>query len=386
MAQWLPLPHDYARVFQAHTEAEAVLVRQILEDAGIPVIVRSRQVPGYGDVIQDATGIWGDVLVPLLYESPARRYIDEYLRQMKEAASVSRFSGIIPPMVTLFDQDGRIDEDANRAHVEFLVAGGVHGIFALGSNGEAMHLSFDERRSLASLVVQAVDGRVPVLIGCLSTSTDEAVALARYAEGIGADGVVVIPPYYWTPNDAAIETHIAAVAKAVRVPVLIYNFPAVVGRSIPAPLVAKLASAHDRVLGIKETVDSISHIHEVIARVKPNKPEFSVLCGYEFHLLNTLLSGGDGCIPAVANFAPEPSVGIYEHARAGRIAEAAAVMRQRLELGQLYQLDAPFFVVVKEAMVLLGRIPHATVRAPAEPLTEAGRTRLRTLLSASGLL
>jgi 4-hydroxy-tetrahydrodipicolinate synthase len=385
-ASWLPLPADYATVLKATSEAEAVLVRRILEEVGIPVIVRSRQVPGFGDLIQKGSGVWADVLVPVAYESAAREYVAGYLRQMKEAETVSRFAGIIPPLVTLFDGDGRIDEDANREHIDRLIAAGVHGVFALGSTGETMHLAAEERREFASLVVRHTNGRVPVLVGCLSTSTAEASALARYAEETGADGVIVIPPYYWTPNDEAIAAHIGAVAEAVKIPVLIYNFPAVVGRSIPAPVVAKLAAAHERVLGIKETIDSISHIHEVLALVKPSKPAFSVLCGFEFHLLNTLLSGGDGCIPAIANFAPQPTVAIYEHVRAGRLAEAAGVMRQRLLLAALYQLDAPFFVVIKEAMVLLGQIPHATVRQPSPALSEPGRRRLRELLTSAGLL
>jgi dihydrodipicolinate synthase/N-acetylneuraminate lyase len=383
---WLPLPADYATVLKATSEAEAALVRRILEEVGIPVIVRSRQVPGFGDLIQKGSGVWADVLVPIAYESAAREYVTGYLRRMKEAGTVSRFAGIIPPLVTLFDRDGRIDDDANREHIDRLIGGAVHGVFALGSTGEAMHLTPEERREFASLVITHVDGRVPVLVGCLSTSTAEAVALARYAEEAGADGVIVIPPFYWTPNDEAIAAHIGAVAEAVEVPVLIYNFPAVVGRGIPAPVVAKLAATHERVLGIKETIDSISHIHEVLALVKPVKPAFSVLCGFEFHLLNTLLSGGDGCIPAIANFAPQPTVAIYEHVRAGRLAEAAAVMRQRLLLAALYQLDAPFFVVIKEAMVLLGQISHAAVRPPSPPLSEPSRRRLRELLASAGLL
>lgn len=386
MAEWLPLPRDHVTVFKAPSETEAALVKRILEEAGIPALVRSRQVPGYGDAIQRGSGVWGDVLVPVAYESQARRYVVEQLRQMREAGSVSRFTGIIPPLVTLFDRSGRVDERANRAHIDFVIDGGVHAVFALGSTGEAMHLTLDERRSFAELVTRHVNSRVPVLVGCLSTSTDEAAGLARHAQEIGADGVVVIPPYYWTPNDRAMEIHIGTVAQAVPLPVVIYNFPAVVGRIIPAALVAKLAAAHENVLGIKETVDNISHIHEVLARVKPTKPQFSVLCGYEFHLLNTMLSGGDGCIPAVANMAPQAPVAIYEHARAGRTAEAAAVMRERLELAMLYQLDAPLFVVIKEAMAMLGLIEHPTVRAPSPPLSEASRAQLRTLLASAGLL
>src|SRR5947209_11312439 len=279
MEKWLLPPADYARVHEARSESEALLVQRILHDAGIPAILRSRQVPGYAEVIRRAIGVWGDVLVPVEHRTDARRYVEDYLRAMKEAGPVSRFAGIIPPMVTLFDESGRIDADANARHIEFLLQGRVHGIFALGSTGEVMHLTLDDRRQFAPLVVQQVHSRVPVLIGCASTSTDEAVALARHAQESGADGVVVIPPYYWTPNDRAIETHVAAVATAVDLPVVIYNFPTVVGRTIPPALVARLAEAHANELGIKETVDSIAHIHEVLARVKPLRPEFTVLCG-----------------------------------------------------------------------------------------------------------
>src|SRR5207247_4193300 len=232
---------NYSRAHQAANESEALLVQRILHEAGIPAVVRSRQVPGYAEWVRRAIGVWGDGLVAVEHRADARRYVDDYLRAMKEAAPVSRFAGIIPPMVTLFDERGRIDDDANARHIEFLLRGGVHGIFALGSTGEVMHLTLDERRQFAPLVVQQVHSRVPVLIGCASTSTDEAVALARHAQESGADGVVVIPPYYWTPHDRAIEQHVAAVATAGDLPVVIYNFPAVVGRTIPPALVARLA-------------------------------------------------------------------------------------------------------------------------------------------------
>ncbi len=380
------LPKDYARVHQAASESEAILVQQILIDAGIPAIVRSRQVPGYGEIMRGAIGYWGDVLVSIAAQRRAEEHLRTYLRVMKGASVTARFAGIIPPLVTLFDEDGRIDQAANERHIEFVLDGGVHGVFAMGSTGEAMHLTDQERQQFAELVVRRVDGRVPVVIGCASPSTEQAVAFARHARDIGADGVVVIPPYYWTPNDRAVETHIGAVAEAVDLPVIIYNFPAVVGRNLPSALVAALAAAYQNVLGIKETVDSIGHIQDVIERIKPLKPEFSVLCGYEFHLLNTLLSGGDGAIPAVANFAPQLPVQVYDRFRQGRVDDAAAAMRRRLGLAALYQLDAPFFVVVKEAMVMLRLIPHATVRRPAGLLTEQHRSRLREMLTAAGLL
>jgi len=386
MDRWSPFSDDAARVHQAANEAEALLIQRILEDANIPVVVRSRQVPGYGEIIKHAVGVWGDIVVPKAYEESARRYIAEYLHALKGDRPVSRFAGIIPPLVTLFDGRGRIDEEANERHIDFLIAQGVHGLFALGSTGEVMHLSADERRRFAALVVGHVNGRVPVLIGCASTSSEEAAAFARHAQESGADGVVALPPYYWAPPDRSIETHISAVAAAVELPVVIYNFPSVVGRSISPDVVASLARSRANVLGIKETIDSIAHIQLVIARVKPFKPEFSVLCGYEFHVLNTLLSGGDGAIPAIANFAPAPSVELYERYRQGQIPDAAAMMRQRLPLAELYQFDAPFFVVVKEAMALFGLVDHVRVRPPATPLSEDARARLRSILTSAGLL
>src|SRR3989304_4940097 len=205
-------------------------------------------------------------------------------------------------------------------------------------------------------------------------------------------------------SDAAVEAHYAAVAREVDFPILIYNFPAVSGRNLPPALIARLAEghpnivgipdglgglgrtlppaliprlaeAHPNIVGIKETLDSIGHIAQVLALVRPKRPDFSVLCGFEHHLLNTLVMGGDGSIPGMANVAPETSVAGSEGWRGGDLAQAADLVRQRLDFPSLYELGAPFFVVVKEAMALAGSIEHPTVRLPAVPLGEDARTQ-----------
>lgn len=430
---WPGRPQDVVRVHQAATEVEALAVEQALRSAGIRAWLRSRQVPGYAQALATATGVWGDVLVAAEDAAVARQVVADYLgavrqgargprvadarepaeerddaqmRQQEETAvpqerqaqdatgaqeqptvrQVRRIHGIIPPLVTLFDAHGRVDEEAMRRHVDRLIAAGVHGLFALGTTGEVMHLTPEERRRVAELVVRQAAGRVPVLIGCGGTATDEVVAYARHAEAVGADAVVVIVPYYWTLGDRNVEAHYTAVARAVRVPVIIYNFPAVSGRNLPAPLVARLAEAAPGIAGIKETLDSIGHIQQVLAHVRPVRPDFAVLCGYEYHLLNTLVLGGDGAIPGMANVFPEPAVRLYDAFRAGDLATAAALARERLDFPALYQLDAPLFVVVKEAMALAGVIEHPVVRLPALPLEAESRRRLRRLLAAFGLL
>ncbi len=375
-------------VHTAGDEVEAVMLQGVLEEAGIPVLLRSRQIPGYGEVLERATGVWGDLLVPDDRAAEARAIVAEYLSSARAGRREppGRLAGIVVPIVTLFDEQGRLDEAANVRHIEWLLAHGVHGLVALGTTGEFTSLSREERRTFAELVVRTVRGRVPVLIGCISPWTDEAVGYAEHAEAIGAAGVLAVLPYYWIPPDRSVYEHFRLLAVSTRLPVYIYNFPALTGRSIPPALVARLAADHATIAGLKDTVDSIAHIQETLACVRAVRPDFTVLCGMDYHLLNTLLLGGDGGVPGTANFLPDPLVRIYAAATGGRTDEAAEQARALASLPQLFRADAPAFVVIKEAMVMAGLIPHATTRPPALPLTEDERRDLRHGLEALGVL
>lgn len=294
-------------------------------------------------------------------------------------------SGIVVPIPTLFDDRGRVDNEANVRHIDRLIESGVHGIFALGTTGEFTSLSGDERRAFAALSVEAARGRVPVVIGCSSPWTDEAIGYARHAEEVGASGVVAVLPYYWLPPDRSIHEHYRLLARGTALPIYIYNYPALTGRSIAPRLVAQLAADHPNIAGLKDTVDSIAHIQETIALVKAQRPDFSVLAGMDSHLLNTLLLGGDGCVPGSANFAPEPFVRIYRDAVAGRLDAAAERARALAPFARLYALEAASFVIIKEAMAAAGLIPRVTTRPPALPLPEDQRRLLRAELEAAGI-
>lgn len=294
-------------------------------------------------------------------------------------------SGVIVPIPTLFDDRGRLDEEANARHIDWLITQRVHGVFALGTTGEFTSLSGDERRLVAALAVRAARGRVPVLIGCSSTWTDEAIAYARHAEEIGANGVVAVLPYYWLPPERSIHEHYRLLAEGTSLPVYIYNFPALTGRSISPALVARLAAEHRNIAGLKDTIDSIQHIQETIALVKPAHPQFAVLAGMDYHLLNTLLIGGDGGVPGTANFAPEPFVRLYADVVAGKLEAAAERARSLAPFTRLFTLDAAPFVIVKEAMVACGRIARATTRPPALPLSDEQRRQLRKDLETTGV-
>lgn len=372
-------------VHTAGDEVEALMLQGLLEQAGIPVVLRSRRVPGYGGAVEKATGTWGDLLVPDDREAEARSLLADYLAgRDARGGGGRRVAGVVVPIVTLFDERGRLDEEANARHVEWLIGRGVDGLFALGTSGEFTSLSREERRAFADLVVRTARGRVPVLVGVSSPWTDEAVGYAEHAHEIGANGVVAVLPYYWIPSDRSIYEHFRLLAVGADLPVYIYNFPALTGRSIPPRLVLRLAEEHPKIAGIKDTVDSIAHLQQVLALVKPVRPEFTVLCGMDYHLLNTLLLGGDGVVPGTGNFFPDPLVHICRAVEGDRLEEAARTARTLAAIPSLFDVDAAPFVVIKEAMVQCGLLAHATARPPAVALTEEERARLRRGLEALG--
>src|SRR5215213_7697476 len=152
------------------------------------------------------------------------------------------FDGLMPAMVTPFDEQGELDLGATEAVIERFVAAGVSGISPLGSTGEATHLTFDERKRFAGEVVRIASGRVPLVVGVGSSGTAEAVELARHAEGTGAE--------------AALFNHFATVANSVEIPVLLYNIPMLTGIDLSPALIGRLAEACENVVGIKDTVMS----------------------------------------------------------------------------------------------------------------------------------
>ncbi|RBW70941.1 dihydrodipicolinate synthase family protein [Bacillus taeanensis] len=290
------------------------------------------------------------------------------------------FKGIIPPVSTIFNENGRFDERGMAKMIDFLIESGVHGLFFLGSGGEFTQLSAAERKRIAAFSVQYVNGRVPVLIGTGSTNTREVIELNEHSEKIGADGVVIVNPYYWPLSEANLFKHYEDAANSINLPILLYNFPQLTGQDLSADFVLKLAAKHSNIVGIKETVDTASYYREMILKVKAEYPHFSIFTGYDDHLLNNLSLGGDGAISASSNFMPELTIGIYEAFQQKDFDKALKMHQQLAFLPLLYKLDAPFTNVIKEAVKLRG-IPISTfVLPPGRALSEEKMIELKKLL------
>jgi len=171
------------------------------------------------------------------------------------------FEGLMPALVTPFDEDGEPDLRTAEVVVERHIEAGVDGISALGSTGEFSHLTGSERRRFAEAVVEMVGGRVPLIVGVGTTGTREAVDLARHAESIGANGILSVSPYYWKVGEEALFEHFVTVAESVEIPTLVYNFPMLTGIDLSPALVRRLAAECPNVAGIKDTVKEFSNYY-----------------------------------------------------------------------------------------------------------------------------
>jgi len=299
---------------------------------------------------------------------------------------LSLFHGVIPPVVTLFTDDGKFDRQGQGCLIDRLVDSGVHGLFFLGSAGETAHMSAEMRLEIAEFCLDKVAGRLPTLIGISWPSTRETIRFGLHAKAHGADGVVAINPYYAALSEANIYRYFRDTAEAVELPLMIYNFPGVTKQDLSPDLLKRLAVDCPVIAGLKDTVDTLSHIRRSIHVIKDARPDFLVFAGYDEYLYGTMIMGGDGVVPASANFAPELTVGIYEAYRKGDHARAVALQQRLVHIPNLYAIENPFYAVVKEAMRLTGQDISGAVLPPAAPIDPANKPVVEAALRRAGLL
>lgn len=300
--------------------------------------------------------------------------------------SLDKFRGVFPPVPTIVDGEGRLDRAGMAALIDKLVADGVDGMLFLGSGGEFCHMPKELRFEVAEFVVAHTARRVPVLIGISSPSTAEAIEFGRHADKLGVDGLLVVNPYYALLARDYIYNHFRTVAEAVETPVLLYNFPALTKQSLDIELVARLATDVPNIIGIKDTVDNASHLRELINVVRPVRPDFVIFAGFDEYMMDALILGANGGIPATSNFAASVTCGIYKAFVARDYETMFALQRRLARLSQVYDLESPFFGVIKQAIRLTGLDISTEVLAPVQPLSAEKTERLAAILKAAGIL
>lgn len=273
--------------------------------------------------------------------------------------------GVFPPITTPMDESGAVDYDALRAHIKRLEAAGVHGIIPCGSTGERATLTREEHKHVIETTVDATS--TPVLAGTGASSTREAIELSQHAADVGADGVLVIYPYYSWPSNDHVVHHYEAIADAVDVPLVIYNIPKRTARNLEPDATVRLAE-HPNIRGIKESAGDINQIYELLQRTRDM--EFDVLSGYDSQALSTITLGGTGITSVAANVFPETVCDLYEAAQTGNLERGRELHEEVLEFEAAMNLQT-IPVAVKAALDILG-VHESHVRPPlyeADPET-----------------
>jgi len=288
-------------------------------------------------------------------------------------------NGSLVALITPF-RDGKVDEKAFQNFVDWQIGQGTEGVVPCGTTGESPTLSHAEHKRVVELCIEAAKGRVPVVAGTGSNSTEEAIDFTRHAKQAGADAALVVTPYYNKPTQEGLYQHYKAISEAVDLPIIIYNIPARCVIDMSVATMARLAKLPN-IVGVKDATNDLARPLRTRATIGP---EFSMLSGEDVTAIAFMGQGGDGCISVTANVAPRACADMHQAWRRG---ETAAAMRINERLLPLH--DALFCETspapVKYACSLLGK-STPDVRLPLVPASAQAQEQVRTAMRSAGVL
>nr|WP_308798920.1 dihydrodipicolinate synthase family protein [Agromyces protaetiae] len=294
--------------------------------------------------------------------------------------------GIVPPVLTPFTPSGEVDTASLAALAEHLIGAGVNGLFACGSSAEIALLDDAQREQIIGTLVDTAAGRVPVVAGAIDSGTRRTIAHAKRAADLGVAAVVVTAPYYVDTHDDEVLAHFRTVASALDVPVIAYDIPSTVHRSLPADITIALAR-EGAVIGIKDSSGNVINFRRVL--VETEDLDFSVLMGNEPLVETALFLGAHGAVPSLANVEPAGFVGMYRAAQHG---DWSTVKREQTRLNRLRDITtipdlariggfAALVGSMKSVLVDEGVISSSVGAAPFLPLTDEERAQVGSAAS-----
>lgn len=289
--------------------------------------------------------------------------------------------GIIPPILTPMnnDEEQTVNHAELRNQVERLLAGGAHGLFPFGTNGEGYILSMKEKEAVLETVVDQVKGRVPVYAGTGCISTADTIRMSKRAEELGADVLSIITPSFAVASQKELYDHYVAVAKHVSIPIVLYNIPPRTGNKLLPETVAKLAKDVDVIMGAKDSSGDRDNLKAYIDLTRDLDKKFSVLAGNDGNILYCLLSGGAGGIAGRANLYPKTVASIYDKFIAGDVEGAQAAQDAVTNIQRVFKFGNPN-TIIKKAVAVMG-YPVGDCRRPFNYLCEEGMEELKKVLA-----
>ena len=300
--------------------------------------------------------------------------------------SANRLTGLFVPNVVPHDAHGDINEGELRRYVDWLIAKGVHGLYPNGSTGEFCRLTQEERRRVIEIVADQTRGRVPILAGAAEANTKETIKACEYYHSLGCRAVAIVSPFYYRLTPAGVYAYFKEIADNTPIDVTLYNIP-MFASPIDVPTVQRLAEECPKVVAIKDSSGDLPHMMRMIAAVRPLRPDFSFLTGWDVSLMPMLLIGCDGGTNATTGVAPEIMRKLYDLTLAGRIDEARDLQYRILPLFDAMLLSAEFPEGFRAALRLRG-FDVGMGRQPKSPVQEQQLAKLteqlQCLLAAEG--
>lgn len=289
-----------------------------------------------------------------------------------------RFRGTYTVMVTAFDDEGALDLDTQARFTDWQITEGIHGLIPLGSTGEFLSLTAAERRDVAQCVIEAADGRVPVLVGAGAERTEDVIDNCRMAEEMGADGVMIIPPFYSTPTEDELVAHYTRIAGATDLPIMIYNNPATANVDLTPPIVARLSEIQG-IDYIKESTMDVTRVRDIIDMCGDRMTVFGGIMGFE-----SFVEGADGWVAVGSNILPRLSAQLFTAVADDEDLDAArAIYRQILPVVRL--VGGHRYVSASKAALTMMGFAMGDPRSPRLPLPKAEWADVRAALDHAGV-
>ncbi|GCF95086.1 4-hydroxy-tetrahydrodipicolinate synthase [Enterococcus florum] len=288
-----------------------------------------------------------------------------------------KINGIISPILTPMKEDESVNYEELRVQINRILAGGVHGIFVFGTNGEGYILSEEEKVEIMKVAVDEVNGRVPVYASTGLIGTADTIRLSKKAQEIGVDVLSIITPSFAAASQEELYTHFKTVAESVDMPIVLYNIPARTGNSLAPATVGRLSKISN-IVGVKDSSGNFDNILQYIEQTR-DREDFAVLSGNDSLILWTLFAGGQGGIAGCSNIYPYVMAQIYEQYQQGNTQEARSYQDSIRSFRDCFKYGNPN-TIVKHTVGLLG-YPVGNCRAPFNQVSDQATEALKKVIA-----
>lgn len=291
--------------------------------------------------------------------------------------------GVGTAMITPF-RENEVDYEALKKFVRYQIESGVHFLLVLGTTGEAPAVTDDEREKIVSTVLEEVNGKVPVIVGAGTNSTKKTLKMVKNAERLGADGVLLVTPYYNKPTQDGLYEHYKFISERTDIRIILYNVPSRTGVNMLPDTVVKIAENLKNVVGLKEASGNMSQVDDVIFKIKSIRKDFLIYSGNDDQAFHLMCSGGDGVISVVSNMIPKDISRMCEFLFEGNLKEALKIHKKYFNLMKgLFIETNP--IPVKAGLSIMGFIKNE-LRLPLVPAKKSTVEKLKEIMKGCDLL